>query len=153
MNLKALLEKKNIILNLNIESKKRLIEFLASRLADTSNNVLEDDVIKSIYDRERLGNTYIGKKIYMPHCRVEGLISTKIIITTLKNQYYDYQAKENIEMVVAVFFPKKITSVHIELLKELASFLKKEKTQIKLEKIKAAEEFYSLMIGDKESEL
>lgn len=46
MNLKALIDKKNIILNLNIESKKRLIEFFANRIADTYPDVSEDLALK-----------------------------------------------------------------------------------------------------------
>ena len=89
MNLRALLDKQNIILNLNIESKKRLIEFFANRLTDSHVNIDEDKVLKSLYQRERIGTTYIGKNIYIPHCRVDGLTTTRIVIVTLKNSYYD----------------------------------------------------------------
>lgn len=84
MNLKALIDKKNVILNLNIESKKRLMEFIANRLAVSYPQIDEDSVLISIYRRERIGNTYIGKNIYIPHCRVKNLDTTKIIIVTLK---------------------------------------------------------------------
>ncbi|MFT5951014.1 MAG: PTS system nitrogen regulatory IIA component, partial [Francisella sp.] len=70
MNLRALLDKKNIILNLNVESKKRLMEFFANRLASSHSSIDEDQVLKSLYQRERIGATYIGKYIYIPHCRV-----------------------------------------------------------------------------------
>ena len=146
MNLKALLNKKNIILNINVDSKKRLVEFLSNRLSVLNNNVNEDDVIKKIYDREQLGNTYIGKKIYMPHCRVEGLQSTKIMICTLKNEYYDYRANENVNLVVGIFFPEKIVEIHYELLKEIASFFKKPDIQQRLENIKTVDDFYNLII-------
>ncbi|XSZ47031.1 hypothetical protein ACP8HZ_08245 [Francisella noatunensis] len=45
MNLKALINKKDIILNLNIESKKRLIEFFANRISDYP-DIDEDLVLK-----------------------------------------------------------------------------------------------------------
>ena len=146
MNLKALINQKNIICNISVDSKKRLVEFLANRLSMNNVGVLEDDVIKSIYDRERIGNTYIGKKIYMPHCRVDSLQSTKIIICTLKKDFYDYRAKENINFVVAVFFPNKIVDIHYELLKELASFLKKPLMQDKLKDVLTSESLYKFII-------
>ena len=46
MNLEVIIDKKNIILNLNTESKKRLIEFFANRIADTYPDVSEDLVLK-----------------------------------------------------------------------------------------------------------
>ena len=146
MNLKALINKKNIVCNINIDSKKRLVEFIANRLSIYNSAVCEDDVIKGIYDRERIGNTYIGKKIYMPHCRVDSLQSTKIIICTLKKDFYDYRAKENINFVVAVFFPNKIVDVHYELLKELTSFLKKTLMQDMLKASFTSETLYQFIM-------
>ncbi|MED7820180.1 MULTISPECIES: PTS sugar transporter subunit IIA [unclassified Francisella] len=145
MNLKALIDKKNIILNLNIESKKRLMEFIANRLAVSYPEVDEDLVLSSIYRRERIGSTYIGKNIYIPHCRVENLSTTKIIIVTLKNAYHDDSIDEDIKIAVGVFFPDNISEIHIELLKQLASFLKSDKTQKYFEQVKTADDLYKLI--------
>lgn len=152
MNLRALLDKKNIILNLNLESKKRLIEFFATRLANNYAKVDEDQVLKKIYERERIGTTYIGKNIYMPHCKVEGLITTRIIIVTLKNSYYDDTVAENIKIAVGVFFPHKTSKTHSELLRQLAFFLKKPKTQQYFEETKNADILHKLITEDKKDE-
>lgn len=146
MNLKALIDKKNIILNLNIESKKRLIEFFSSRLSDIYPEVSEDSVLKNIYRRERIGNTYIGKNIYIPHCRVENLTTTKIIVVTLKKGYFDDSINDTIRIAVGVFFPNNISDIHVELLKQLALFLKKEETQRYFEQAPSAENLYNLII-------
>ncbi|QIV95635.1 phosphotransferase IIA-like nitrogen-regulatory protein PtsN [Allofrancisella inopinata] len=151
MNLKALIDRKNIILNLNIESKKRLIEFFANRLADTHPEVDEDNVIRSVYQRERIGNTYIGKNIYIPHCRVEGLITTKIIIATLKNSYYDDIVNEEIKIAVGVFFPYKISKIHIELLKQLAFYLKDVHIQKYFEGADNADTLYKLIVKNNDT--
>ena len=142
MNLRALLDKKNIILNLNIESKKRLIEFFANRLADSHVNIDEDKVLKSLYQRERIGTTYIGKNIYIPHCRVDGLTTTRIVIVTLKNSYYDDLINDDIKLAVGVFFPYKTSEIHTELLKQLASFLKEPRTQKHFQEAEFAEIVY-----------
>ncbi|AJC48844.1 PTS sugar transporter subunit IIA [Allofrancisella guangzhouensis] len=146
MNLNALIDRKNIVLNLNIESKKRLIEFFANRLADAHPEVDEDKVISGIYQRERIGNTYIGKNIYIPHCRVEGLSTTKIVIATLKNSYYDDTISEEIKIAVSVFFPYKISKIHMELLKQLALYLKSPQTQKYFEEADSADTLYKLIV-------
>ena len=146
MNLKALVDKKNINLNLNLESKKRIIEFFANRLSNIYPNISEDDVIRGLYQRERIGNTYIGKNIYIPHCRVENLNITKIIITTLKNSYYDDVSEDDINIAVGVFFPSKITGVHTKLLKQLAFYLKEASTQKHLALIKNVDDLYQLIV-------
>jgi len=152
MNLKALIDKKNIILNLNIESKKRLNEFLANRLANSYPDVDEDLVLKNIYKRERIGNTYIGKNIYIPHCRVKNLNTTKIIVVTMKNNYYDDSIKNSIKMAVGVFFPDNISDIHMELLKQLASFLKKDQTQQHFKEVQNANDLYNLIVETKKED-
>ncbi|ACD30977.1 PTS sugar transporter subunit IIA [Francisella tularensis] len=147
MNLKALIDKKNIILNLNIESKKRLIEFFANRIADTYPDVSEDLVLKNIYKRERIGNTYIGKNIYIPHCRVENLMTTRLIIMTLKNSCYDDSVNDDIKIAVGVFFPDNISTIHMELLKQLALYLKQDKTQQYFQQAENSEDLYNLIIN------
>jgi PTS system nitrogen regulatory IIA component len=149
MNLRALLDKKNIILNLNIESKKRLIEFFANRLADSHVNIDEDKVLKSLYQRERIGTTYIGKNIYIPHCRVDGLTTTRIVIVTLKNSYYDDLINDDIKLAVGVFFPYKTSEIHTELLKQLASFLKEPRMQKHFQEAEFAEILYKLITEEK----
>ena len=145
MNLKALIDKKNVIVNLNIESKKRLMEFIANRLAVSYSDIDGDSVLSSIYRRERIGNTYIGKNIYIPHCRVKNLDTTKIIIVTLKKGYHDDSIDEDIKMAVGVFFPDNISEIHIELLKQLALFLKTDKTLRYFEQVKTVDDLYRLI--------
>ena len=152
MNLRALLDKKNIILNLNVESKKRLMEFFANRLASNHPSIDEDQVLKSLYQRERIGATYIGKGIYIPHCRVEGLTTTRIIIVTLKNSYHDDTVNDDIKIVVGVFFPYKTSEIHTELLKQLASFLKNAETQKHFEEAEYADVLHKLITKEKDDE-
>lgn len=146
MNLKALINKKDIILNLNIESKKRLIEFFANRISDYP-DIDEDLVLKNIYKRERIGNTYIGKNIYIPHCRVENLMTTRLIIVTLKSSYYDDSIDDDIKIAVGVFFPDKISAIHMELLKQLALYLKEDRTQQYFQQAESSEDLYNLIIN------
>ncbi|WP_432772841.1 PTS sugar transporter subunit IIA [Francisella salimarina] len=147
MNLKALISKKDIILNLNIESKKRLIEFLANRVSDSYPDISEDIVLKNIYKRERIGNTYIGKNIYIPHCRVENLMTTRIMIVTLKNSYYDNSIDDDIKIAIGVFFPDKISDIHMELLKQLALYLKEDRTQQYFQQAESSDDLYNLIIN------
>ncbi|AXA33629.1 PTS sugar transporter subunit IIA [Francisella adeliensis] len=152
MNLRSLLNKKNISLNLNIESKKRLVELFANRLATNYENVEEDNVLSNLYKRERIGSTYIGKNIYMPHCKVDGLITTKIVIFTLKNSYYDDSVDDHIKTAVGVFFPHKTSEIHTELLKQLAHFFKKTDILDNLEQIKDIDTLFKLIIKDSDND-
>lgn len=152
MNLRSLLNKKNISLNLNIESKKRLVEFFANRLANNYEHVHEDSVLSNIYKRERIGSTYIGKNIYMPHCKVDGLITTKIVILTLKNSYHDDSVDAAIEIAIGIFFPHITSEIHTELLKQLAYFFKKPNILEHLKQAKDPDTLYKLILKDTDNE-
>lgn len=48
-------------------------------------------------------------------------------------------------MAIGVFFPDNISEIHIELLKQLALFLKTERTQRYFEQVKTVDDLYRLI--------
>ncbi|XSZ47831.1 PTS sugar transporter subunit IIA [Francisella noatunensis] len=102
-----------------------------------------------MYKRERIGNTYIGKNIY-----ISALSSRKsyvllvFIIVALKSSYYDDSIDEDIKIAVGVFFPDKISAIHMELLKQLALYLKRRSsTEQYFQQAESSEDLYNLIIN------
>jgi PTS system nitrogen regulatory IIA component len=71
---------------------------------------------------------------------------------TLKNSYYDDTVNDDIKIVVGVFFPYKTSEIHTELLKQLASFLKKPETQQYFEEAEYADVLHKLITKEKDDE-
>ena len=57
---------------------------------------------------------------------------------------------DDIKIVVGVFFPFKTSKIHVELLKQLAFFLKKPETQKYFEDAKYADILHKLIIKEKD---
>src|ERR1700690_1156095 len=73
MNLIAkLLPPSNIVLGLDVTSKKRLFE-QAGLLFENNQGVARSLVFDSLFARERLGSTGLGQGVAIPHGRIKGL--------------------------------------------------------------------------------
>jgi PTS system nitrogen regulatory IIA component len=73
MNLIAkLLPPSNILLDLDVTSKKRMLE-QAGLLFENNQGVARSLVFDSLFARERLGSTGLGQGVAIPHGRIKGL--------------------------------------------------------------------------------
>src|SRR5581483_2642994 len=73
MNLIAkLLPPSNIVLDLDVTSKKRMFE-QAGLLFENNQGVARALVFDSLFARERLGSTGLGHGVAIPHGRIKGL--------------------------------------------------------------------------------
>src|SRR2546430_8271773 len=76
MNLVAkLLPPSNILLDLDVTSKKRMFE-QAGLLFENNQGVARSLVFDSLFARERLGSTGLGQGLAIPHRRINGLKET-----------------------------------------------------------------------------
>ena len=75
MNLIAkLLPPSNIILDLEVTSKKRIFE-QAGLLFENNQAIARSLVFDSLFAREKLGSTGLGQGVAIPHGRIKGLKS------------------------------------------------------------------------------
>src|SRR3989337_1341026 len=73
MNLIAkLLPPSNILLDLDVTSKKRMFE-QAGLLFENNQGIGRSAVFDSLFARERLGSTGLGQGVAIPHGRIKGL--------------------------------------------------------------------------------
>jgi PTS system nitrogen regulatory IIA component len=73
MNLiSKLLPEPNVMLDLDVASKKRVFE-QAGPLFENNNQIARSQVFDSLFAREKLGSTGLGRGIAIPHGRVKGL--------------------------------------------------------------------------------
>ena len=73
MNLIAkLLPPTNVILDLDVSSKKRVFEQVGL-LFENNHQIARSQVFDSLFAREKLGSTGLGQGIAIPHGRIKGL--------------------------------------------------------------------------------
>ena len=73
MNLiSKLLPPSNVIVDLDVASKKRVFE-QAGLLFENTHKIARSQVFDSLFAREKLGSTGLGQGVAIPHGRIKGL--------------------------------------------------------------------------------
>ena len=113
----ALLKPDNILLGISASSKKRILELGAQTLS-----LLYHLDKKAIFDglnaRERLGSTYLGYGLAVPHCRMKDLDQPRALFIRLNDRLETIPSLNQLKPSFFCLFPKrKRTSISKSLLK------------------------------------
>ena len=129
------LNEDSIMIDCDSKSQKNALELISNKMADlTSTN--KDEIFQKLYEREKLGTTAFGNGIAIPHARIDGIKSAKIIMLEL-NKAIDFNSIDSskVDIIMSLFVPNDNSEMHIELLSKIASLLD---NQIFREKIRTA---------------
>ena len=115
-----LLPPANVLLDLQLSSKKRLFE-QAGLLFENHDGIARGLVFDSLFDRERLGSTGLGQGVAIPHGRIKGLKDALGAFVRLA-QPVPFDAPDGIPVNLAfvLLVPEKATEKHLQILSELA---------------------------------
>lgn len=118
--LAPLLSVSNILLDVEMGSKKRLFEYVG-QLFGSELGVVPQVILDSLIAREKLGSTGLGQGIAIPHGRIKGLKSAMGVFVRL-NPPIDFDAPDQlpVKLVFILFVPMQATDLHLQILGELA---------------------------------
>src|SRR5713226_8293299 len=121
MNLIAkLLPPSNILLDLDVTSKKRMFE-QAELLFENNQGVARSLVFDSLFARERLGSTGLGQGVAIPHGRIKGLKEAVGAFVRLAQPVpFDAPDGKPVNLVFVLLVPEQATEQHLRILSELA---------------------------------
>ena len=121
MNLIAkLLPPANIVLDLDVTSKKRLFE-QAGLLFENNQGVARSMVFDSLFARERLGSTGLGQGVAIPHGRIKGLKEAVGACFRLANPVpFEAPDGKPVTLAFMLLVPQQATEMHLQILSELA---------------------------------
>lgn len=121
MNLIAnLLPPTNILLNLEVSSKKRAFEQLGL-LFENNNGIARSQVFDCLFAREKLGSTGLGQGVAIPHGRAKGLRDTLGAFVRLQTPLpFDAPDGLPVSLMFALLVPEQANEKHLEILSELA---------------------------------
>lgn len=121
MNLiSPLLPASNIMLDLDVSSKKRVFE-QAGLLFENNHSIARSVVFDSLFAREKLGSTGLGQGIAIPHGRIKGLKDAIGAIVRMKQPIpFDAPDGQNVNLIFVLLVPDRATDLHLQILSELA---------------------------------
>ena len=115
-----LLPASNIVLDLEVSSKKRLFE-QAGLLFENNQGVARSQVFDSLFARERLGSTGLGQGVAIPHGRIKGLKEAVGAFVRLKIPVaFDAPDGQAVALLFVLLVPEQANETHLQILSELA---------------------------------
>ena len=104
-----------------ISNKKKLFERLSEILSSVSEDLTFEKVLDSLTTRERMGSTYIGDGVAIPHSKLP--IAHPIGTILQLDNPIDYNKKDDqVTLVFGLLIPEDQCNEHLPLLSNVASF-------------------------------
>lgn len=125
-----------------------LAQSLVNNNADESDDEIdiEKDVYHSLLEREKLGNTGIGKGIAIPHSRFEGADTALIAIITLEAAIdYDSLDNQDVNVAFGLLVPQEANETHLAILANIAKLMSIAENRSALSAVTTSSEALSLI--------
>jgi len=118
-----LLTPENVLLDLDVGSKKRVFE-QAGLLFENHQHIARGQVFDSLFAREKLGSTALGQGIAIPHGRIKGLReAVGALIRTRQPVPFDAPDGQPVDLIFVLIVPERATDLHLQILSELTQML------------------------------
>src|ERR1700750_2374903 len=115
-----LLPQANVIIDLDVSSKKRVFEQVGL-LFENNNNISRNQVFDSLFAREKLGSTGLGQGIAIPHGRIKGLKDAVGAMIRMRESIpFDAPDGQPVNLIFVLLVPERATDLHLQILSELA---------------------------------
>lgn len=115
-----LLPAANVVVDLDAGSKKRVFE-QAGLMFENHQQIARSQVFDSLFAREKLGSTGLGRGVAIPHGRVKGLKeAVGAVVRTRQPIPFDAPDGQPVTLIFVLLVPDRATDAHLQILSELA---------------------------------
>ena len=122
----------NVVLDLDVASKKRLFEH-AGMLFEAQSRLAHSQVYDALFARERLGSTGLGHGIAIPHGRIKGLKEATGAFLRLRTAIpFEAPDGKPVNLIFVLLVPEKANEQHLLILSELAEMFSERDTRAQL---------------------
>lgn len=145
MKLSEIMSEKSVFLGLKSNSKRQLLQDMASRASEIS-GIDERTIFDTVLERENLGSTGFGDGTALPHGRFDNLDKVYGFIAKL-NSPIDYEAIDGkpVDLIFMLLSPEGNGADHLTALASASRILKDEITRSKLRQMNSAQEIFALL--------
>lgn len=108
--------------------------------------VSQDAIMLSITDRERLGSSYVGRRLAIPHARLSRLAQPMVIVARLRSPIPSPVLGEDINLLFILLTPADTPRIHQILLSHIAGIFESDFLEDRLEDAKTPAELHSVIV-------
>ena len=140
-----LLPLQNVVLDLDVSSKKRVFEH-AGLIFENNQNVARSQVFDSLFAREKLGSTGLGQGVAIPHGRIKGLKDAGGALIRMREPIpFDAPDGQPVNLIFVLLVPERATDLHLQILSELAQMFSDNVFREQLLQAASADAMHSLI--------
>jgi CBS domain containing-hemolysin-like protein/mannitol/fructose-specific phosphotransferase system IIA component len=107
--------------------------------------VSRDAIIMSVAERERLGSSYVGRRLAIPHARLSRLVSPMVIVARMKTPLPSPVPGEDINLLFILLTPSDTPRIHQILLSHIAGIFESDFLEGRLEDAATAADLYNVI--------
>lgn len=150
MKICDVLKKETILADLKAQNKKGILEELVAPVSEIA-NVNQEDLVKVLMERERLGSTGIGGGIGIPHGKMKD-IDSLVLGFGLSRKGVDFESLDG--QPTHIFFllitPENSTGLHLKLLARISRILKDDPFKTRLLNARSSDEIFDIITEEDE---
>lgn len=116
------------------------------RVRVTQLPVSQEAILLSIAERERLGSSYVGRRLAIPHARLKRLAEPMVIVARLKAPIPAPVPGEDINLLFILLTPADTPRIHQILLSHIAGIFESDYLEDRLETAKSPMELHNVIV-------
>ncbi len=131
----------------NLLNKPKVLETIAAASTTLQAELDSNVVSQSLLQRERLGITYLGHSIAIPHAKIDGLDEPCFILLRVDQAIVCDELNKKADIFLALLIPAIANEEHLPLLNELVTELKSSTGRQKIRLCRDAAELIEFIEG------
>jgi CBS domain containing-hemolysin-like protein len=108
--------------------------------------VSQDAIMLSIMDRERLGSSYVGRRLAIPHARLSRLGQPMVIVARMRSPIPSPVPGEDINLLFILLTPSDTPRIHQILLSHIAGIFESDFLENRLEEATTPAELHNVIV-------
>ena len=147
MKITTFLKREFIIEELKAATKEAALTELAAVLTKAGRTGDQDEMVKVLLARERLGSTGIGDGIAIPHGKIRGIDDLKIAIGR-SNGGVDFNAMDSkpVHLFFLLMAPENSSGQHLKVLARISRLLKDNVLRKNLMEAESPDKLFNLLV-------
>lgn len=147
MTLQAILPPERTLFDVPGGSKKRVLEFFSTFIAQNTPSLDSQEVFSRLIGRERLGSTGIGNGVAIPHARDPHCKAPLAGFLKLAEPIdFDAVDGEPVDLVFVLLVPEEADDTHLALLGQVAAVMNDADTRQRLRKSDSQRQLYDTLL-------
>jgi CBS domain-containing protein len=146
MNLSKIFDPDFIKIGLKASTKDEAVRQLAEVFCQKYLEKNKEDIINAVYEREKLGNTSMGRGVAFPHARTD-IVTGLYVVLGIYHEGIPAETPDNkpLHLVILLFTPRNISKAYLQSLSGLANFARRSDTLPRLLAAKTVEDVIDII--------